>query len=85
MKSALHCNKIRSIEFNKSKTMCVFEEKRYGCLLKHDMVKVDNLRPEYYRPPSISESALSAEDRGTKRGWTELFAIPKVSLDNPRG
>jgi len=54
-------------------TACLFSKKRQQGQLQCDIVGIPDL-------PDLWLVGYGLDDRGTKRGWTELFAMPKVKI-----
>merc|ERR1719203_161053 len=54
-------------------TCCLFSKKRERGDLQVDITGIPDL-------PDLWLVGYGLDDRGTKRGWTELFAIPKVKI-----
>lgn len=54
-------------------TVCLFSKKRARDLPEADITGIPNL-------PDLWLIGYGLDDRGTKRGWTELFATPKVKI-----
>lgn len=54
-------------------TVCLFSKERQREWPEADIIGVRNL-------PDLWLVGYGLDDRGTKRGWTELFAIPKVKI-----
>lgn len=54
-------------------TVCLFSKQRPREYPDADITGISNL-------PDIWLVGYGLDDRGTKRGWTELFAIPKVKI-----
>lgn len=54
-------------------TVCLFSKERPREYPEADITGVPNL-------PDLWLVGYGLDDRGTKRGWTELFAIPKVKI-----
>jgi len=54
-------------------TVCLFSKKRQQGQLQCDIVGIPDL-------PDLWLVGYGLDDRGTKRGWTELFAMPKVKI-----
>lgn len=54
-------------------TACLFSKKRKRSWPEADITSIPNL-------PDLWLIGYGLDDRGTKRGWTELFAIPKVKI-----
>lgn len=54
-------------------TVCLFSKKRERAWPEADITGIPDL-------PDLWLVGYGLDDRGTKRGWTELFAIPKVKI-----
>lgn len=54
-------------------TVCAFSKQRERSAPEADITGIPNL-------PDLWLVGYGLDDRGTKRGWTELFAIPKVKI-----
>jgi len=54
-------------------TVCLFEKKRERSLPSADITGIPDI-------PDLWLVGYGLDDRGTKRGWTELFAMPKVKI-----
>jgi hypoxanthine-guanine phosphoribosyltransferase len=54
-------------------TTCLFSKKRDRTYPEADVTGIPDL-------PDLWLVGYGLDDRGTKRGWTELFAIPKVKI-----
>jgi hypoxanthine-guanine phosphoribosyltransferase len=54
-------------------TTCLFSKKRDRIYPEADVTGIPDL-------PDLWLVGYGLDDRGTKRGWTELFAIPKVKI-----
>lgn len=54
-------------------TTCLFSKKRDRVYPEADVTGIPDL-------PDLWLVGYGLDDRGTKRGWTELFAIPKVKI-----
>jgi len=54
-------------------TACAFSKQRERSAPEADITGIPNL-------PDLWLVGYGLDDRGTKRGWTELFAIPKVKI-----
>merc|ERR1719352_990987 len=54
-------------------TVCLFSKKRAREWPDADITGIPNL-------PDLWLVGYGLDDRGTKRGWTELFAVPKVKI-----
>jgi len=54
-------------------TTCLFSKKRDRTYPEADVTGISDL-------PDLWLVGYGLDDRGTKRGWTELFAIPKVKI-----
>eukprot|EP00933_Yihiella_yeosuensis_P081304 TRINITY_DN9489_c0_g1_i1.p1 TRINITY_DN9489_c0_g1~~TRINITY_DN9489_c0_g1_i1.p1 ORF type:complete len:471 (+),score=80.75 TRINITY_DN9489_c0_g1_i1:80-1492(+) len=54
-------------------TVCLLSKKRERSWPEADITGIPNL-------PDLWLVGYGLDDRGTKRGWTELFAIPKVKI-----
>jgi hypoxanthine phosphoribosyltransferase len=54
-------------------TACLFSKERARTCPEADITGIPNL-------PDLWLVGYGLDDRGTKRGWTELFAIPKVKI-----
>eukprot|EP00448_Togula_jolla_P010126 CAMPEP_0170614662 /NCGR_PEP_ID=MMETSP0224-20130122/24924_1 /TAXON_ID=285029 /ORGANISM="Togula jolla, Strain CCCM 725" /LENGTH=475 /DNA_ID=CAMNT_0010940343 /DNA_START=6 /DNA_END=1433 /DNA_ORIENTATION=+ len=54
-------------------TVCLFSKTRHRDLPEADITGIPNL-------PDLWLVGYGLDDRGTKRGWQELFAIPKVKI-----
>lgn len=54
-------------------TVCLLSKKREREWPEADIIAIPNL-------PDLWLVGYGLDDRGTKRGWTELFAIPKVKI-----
>lgn len=54
-------------------TACLFSKERPRTWPEADITSIPNL-------PDLWLVGYGLDDRGTKRGWTELFAIPKVKI-----
>eukprot|EP00401_Gymnodinium_catenatum_P083267 CAMPEP_0117490032 /NCGR_PEP_ID=MMETSP0784-20121206/17343_1 /TAXON_ID=39447 /ORGANISM="" /LENGTH=483 /DNA_ID=CAMNT_0005284781 /DNA_START=90 /DNA_END=1541 /DNA_ORIENTATION=+ len=54
-------------------TCCLFSKKREKVYPEADITGIPNL-------PDLWLVGYGLDDRGTKRGWTELFAMPKVKI-----
>jgi hypoxanthine phosphoribosyltransferase len=67
-------NKLRATHTeNDILTVCLFSKKRAREWPDADITGIPNL-------PDLWLVGYGLDDRGTKRGWTELFAVPKVKL-----
>jgi len=73
-KHLLDCLKDSHTE-NDILTCCLFSKARHRDLPDADITGIPNL-------PDLWLVGYGLDDRGTKRGWTELFAVPKVKLVN---
>jgi hypothetical protein len=56
-------------------TVCLFSKQRAREWPEADITGIPNL-------PDLWLIGYGLDDRGTKRGWTELFAVPKVKILN---
>merc|ERR1711920_870050 len=54
-------------------TVCLFSKERKRTAPEADLTGIWNL-------PDLWLVGYGLDDRGTKRGWPELFAIPKVKI-----
>merc|ERR1711862_260835 len=54
-------------------TACLFSKQRERCYPDADITGITNV-------PDLWLVGYGLDDRGTKRGWTELFATPKVNI-----
>merc|ERR1711974_596874 len=54
-------------------TVCLFSKKRGRPYPEADITGIPNL-------PDLWLVGYGLDDRGTKRGWPDLFAIPKVKI-----
>merc|ERR1719353_1305328 len=54
-------------------TCCLFSKQRERQWPEADITGVPNL-------PDLWLVGYGLDDRGTKRGWSELFAVPKVKI-----
>merc|ERR1712118_443596 len=54
-------------------TVCLFSKQRERSWPEADITGIPNL-------PDLWLVGYGLDDRGTKRGWTELFAMPKVKI-----
>merc|ERR1719444_322879 len=54
-------------------TVCLFSKDRPRECPEADVTGIPNL-------PDLWLVGYGLDDRGTKRGWTDLFAVPKVKL-----
>jgi hypothetical protein len=54
-------------------TVCLFSKKRERNFPEADVTGIPNL-------PDLWLVGYGLDDRGTKRGWTDLFAMPKVKI-----
>merc|ERR1719409_1509276 len=54
-------------------TACLFSKQRPRVCPEADITGIPNL-------PDLWLVGYGLDDRGTKRGWTDLFAVPKVKI-----